>query len=116
MSASETITSLSIITSQVYSKTQFFVEDDIYWAPASTTSDLYSQLASKKYREISRDQIKWVHCVYVYQHAGTHHALWMVNENDYQSRLLPWGTIITSNLTTSDNILILYSKATINNN
>ena len=45
---------------QTYNKLQFFVEDQIYWAPADTASDLYQQLASKKYREIPRDQIKWV--------------------------------------------------------
>ena len=43
---------------QGYNKLEFFVEDDIYWAPASTTSHLYSQLASKKYREIPRDQLR----------------------------------------------------------
>ena len=35
----------------------FFVENQVYWTPASTTSDLYSQLAAKKYREIARQQI-----------------------------------------------------------
>jgi hypothetical protein len=44
----------------LYNKLKFFVEDQIYWAPASTTSDLYSQLASKKYREIPRNQIMLV--------------------------------------------------------
>ena len=43
---------------QVYNKLNFFVKDQIYWAPASTASDLYSQLALKKYREIPRNQIK----------------------------------------------------------
>ena len=38
---------------------EFFVEDSVYWTPASTTSDLYSQLASKKYREIPRCQMKY---------------------------------------------------------
>ena len=42
-----------------YNKLKFFIEDQIYWAPASTTSDLYSQLASKKYREIPRSQIMY---------------------------------------------------------
>ena len=41
------------------------MEEQIYWAPASTTSDLYSQLASKKYREIPRDQIKYVIHIFV---------------------------------------------------
>ena len=43
---------------QVYDKPKFFINEKIYWQPADTTSDLYSQLASKKYREIPRDQIK----------------------------------------------------------
>ena len=47
---------------QAYNKLDFFVEDQIYWAPASTTSDLYSQLASKKYREIPRNQITLAEC------------------------------------------------------
>ena len=53
-----------LLIPQVYNKTQFFVENDIYWAPASTMSDLYSQLASKKYREICGGQIKYVHTSY----------------------------------------------------
>ncbi len=47
-----------ITTTQKYNKLEFFVEDDIYWAPASTTAHLYSQLASKKYREIPRNQLR----------------------------------------------------------
>ncbi len=43
----------------MYNRLRFFVEDQIYWAPASNTSDLYAQLASKKYREIHRNQIRW---------------------------------------------------------
>jgi hypothetical protein len=43
---------------QKYNKLEFFVEDDIYWAPASTASHLYSQLASKKYREIPINQLR----------------------------------------------------------
>ena len=43
---------------QDYNKLRFFEEEKIYWAPASTKSDLYMQLASKKYREIPRNQIK----------------------------------------------------------
>ena len=46
------------ITIQKYNKLEFFVEDDIYWAPASTTAHLYSQLASKKYREIPINQLR----------------------------------------------------------
>lgn len=42
---------------ETYNRLHFFVEDQIYWAPATTTSDLYAQLASKKYREIHRNQI-----------------------------------------------------------
>ncbi len=37
---------------------QFFMDDPIYWAPASTTAELYAQLAKKKYRELPRDQIQ----------------------------------------------------------
>ena len=43
---------------QKYNKLEFFVEDDIYWAPASTAAHLYSQLASKKYREIPINQLR----------------------------------------------------------
>ena len=38
---------------------KFLVEDHIYWAPASTTSDLYSQLATKKYWERPREQLRY---------------------------------------------------------
>ena len=41
-----------------YNRLQFFVEDQTYWAPANTTSKLYEQLATKKYREIPRYQIR----------------------------------------------------------
>ena len=44
----------------LYNKLKFFTEDTTYWAPASTTSGLYSQLAAKKYREIPRNQIQYV--------------------------------------------------------
>ena len=44
---------------QSYDNMDFFVEDPVYWNPASTMSALYSQLASKKYREIPRDQIMY---------------------------------------------------------
>ena len=50
---------------QGYNKLEFFVEDDIYWAPASTTAHLYSQLASKKYREIPRDQLRLTKLDYI---------------------------------------------------
>ena len=43
-----------------YNRLNFYVEEQVYWAPASMTSDLYAQLALKKYREISRNQIKSV--------------------------------------------------------
>jgi hypothetical protein len=43
---------------QKYNKLEFFVEDEIYWAPASTAEHLYSQLASKKYREIPINQLR----------------------------------------------------------
>ena len=52
------VTKDMLLLMQVYSRLKFFVEDQIYWAPASTTSDLYSQLALKKYREIPMKQIK----------------------------------------------------------
>ena len=41
-----------------YSQLNFLDEKQTYWTPASTIADLYSQLASKKYREISREQIQ----------------------------------------------------------
>ena len=50
---------LDFYINQIYNKLEFFVEDAIYWAPASTTAHLYSQLASKKYREIPRDQLRY---------------------------------------------------------
>ena len=46
-----------LLQTHEYHKLKFFVEDQTYWAPASTTSGLYAQLADKKYREIPRDQI-----------------------------------------------------------
>ena len=36
----------------------FFEESDTYWAPSSNPSELYEQLAVKKYREIPRNQIQ----------------------------------------------------------
>ena len=39
---------------------EFYQEEQVYWAPASTTSALYSQLASRKYREIPKEQLKSV--------------------------------------------------------
>ena len=42
----------------MYSHLKFFEEDKVYWVPASNASDLYSQLANKKYREITRSQIR----------------------------------------------------------
>ncbi len=42
-----------------YNRLQFFVQDQVYWAPATTASGLYTQLASKKYREINRNQIRY---------------------------------------------------------
>ena len=41
-----------------YNQLNFFEDEQVYWAPASTIADLYTQLASKKYREISREQIQ----------------------------------------------------------
>ena len=41
-----------------YSQLNFFEDEQVYWAPASTIADLYTQLSSKKYREISREQIQ----------------------------------------------------------
>ncbi len=45
------------LQTQTYNTLNFFVEDQIYWAPADTATDLYQQLASKKYREIPRTEI-----------------------------------------------------------
>ena len=52
---------------QAYSKLLFFVQDQTYWIPASTTSELYTQLASRRYREIPRNQIMWV-CITRWNH------------------------------------------------
>ena len=38
----------------------FFVESEIYWNPGSDCSSIYEQLAEKRYREIPRQQIKYV--------------------------------------------------------
>ena len=40
------------------SQSYFFLEDEVYWQPASSKTALYDQLAKKKYREILRKQIK----------------------------------------------------------
>ncbi|CAI8035541.1 hypothetical protein GBAR_LOCUS19927, partial [Geodia barretti] len=40
-----------------YSNLEFFEHDPVFWAPASTTLDLYEQLFIKRYREINRNQI-----------------------------------------------------------
>ena len=52
------IHTLIFIVQDAYSQLNFFDEKQIYWTPALTIVDLYSQLASKKYREISREQIQ----------------------------------------------------------
>ncbi len=36
----------------------FFEEIDKYWKPATNAATLYQQLASRKYREIIRKQVK----------------------------------------------------------
>ena len=41
-----------------------FEENDTYWVPASNANELYSQLSSKKYREIIRQQIQYVQSNY----------------------------------------------------
>ena len=41
------------------SSPEYFAEEDIYWAPASTIPALYEQLAHHKYREIPRNQIRY---------------------------------------------------------
>ena len=45
---------------QGYDKLRFFEESNIFWAPASTASDLYQQLAANKYREIPQHEIQLV--------------------------------------------------------
>ena len=37
---------------------KFFEEEEIYWEPALDSSQLYSQLARHKYREIPRSQLR----------------------------------------------------------
>ena len=38
-------------------------KDDIaFWEPADTVNELYKQLSSKKYKEISRKDLEYVHC------------------------------------------------------
>jgi len=38
--------------------TIFFEQSDLYWEPPTSASELYNQLAMRKYREIQRDQIR----------------------------------------------------------
>ena len=38
----------------------FFQDDKTYWSPASNTRGLYKQLSSKKYREIVKQDIRYV--------------------------------------------------------
>ena len=45
------------IQDTAYNKLTFFEEQSQFWAPASTASGLYEQLATNKYREIPRDKI-----------------------------------------------------------
>ncbi len=45
------------------SEENYFPESEIYWAPASTKSDLYSQLAQNKFREIPRPLVRFVNIV-----------------------------------------------------
>ena len=58
----DTNLSAVIISNQVegYDKLKFFKENDLYWAPASTTSGLYTQLYENKYREMPRTQLRSV--------------------------------------------------------
>lgn len=42
---------------QEYDKLNFFVQTQTFWKPAATTTGLYEQLASNKYREINRKEI-----------------------------------------------------------
>ncbi len=42
------------------SEENYFPESEIYWAPASTKSDLYAQLAQNKFREIPRPLVRFV--------------------------------------------------------
>ncbi len=37
---------------------KFFEECETYWAPSSQANELYEQLATRKYREILREQIQ----------------------------------------------------------
>ena len=50
--------SLSLSKGQGYDKLKYFIEKTTFWAPASTQSGLYDQLASNKYREIPREEIE----------------------------------------------------------
>ena len=38
---------------------KFFEECETYWAPSSQANELYEQLATRKYREILREQIQY---------------------------------------------------------
>ena len=37
---------------------RFFTETDIYWVPASNSTELYKQLAKNRFREIPRHHIE----------------------------------------------------------
>ncbi|XP_019849279.1 PREDICTED: tyrosine-protein kinase SPK-1-like [Amphimedon queenslandica] len=41
-----------------YNKLQFFEQTENFWLPSSTTSGLYTQLSIRKYREISKEQMR----------------------------------------------------------
>lgn len=49
----------------------FFLEDEVYWPPASSKKALYDQLSRKKYREILRQQIRSVgQCCLLFRSPG----------------------------------------------
>ena len=41
-----------------YDKLKFFEETNTFWPPAANTSELYEQLAAKKYREIPKSELQ----------------------------------------------------------
>ena len=50
--------SIHVLQDVGYDKLTFFEHQNKFWAPASTTSGLYEQLAVNKYREIPREKIE----------------------------------------------------------
>ena len=47
-----------VLQQDVESLSEAKEDDSQYWEPATTVNELYRQMASKKYREIARQQVE----------------------------------------------------------